>query len=48
MARARFLDDVYVRLILVKNLASLALVIGAAYYTQSAAATLFAAAGALA
>ena len=48
LARARFLDDVYVRLILVKNLASLALVIGAAYYTQSAAATLFAAAGALA
>jgi O-antigen/teichoic acid export membrane protein len=47
LARARFLDDVYVRLILVKNLASLALVIGAAYYTQSAAATLFAAAGAL-
>lgn len=48
LARARFLDDVYVRLILVKNLASLVLVIGAAYYTQSAAATLSAAACALA
>lgn len=48
LARARFLDDVYVRLILVKNAASLVLVIGAAWCTQSAAATLLAAACALA
>lgn len=48
LARARFLDGVYVRMILVKNVASLILVVGAAWHTQSAAAALFAAACALA
>jgi O-antigen/teichoic acid export membrane protein len=48
LARARFLDGVYVRLILVKNVASLVLVVGAAWATGSAAAALWGACGALA
>ena len=48
LARARFLDGVYVRLILVKNAASLLFVVGAAYAAGSAAAALAGACGALA